>query len=217
MHRMKKYFVRSSQYEPEAVKKKYQERLKDELNRYTGSTPFVSFKTVKDISTESGVIRCILQHVYPGSNEEKDCITSAILGLEKDFSDGLLRVFAILLYMDWDGWSRFKDIFLDHKNRKDANMLEEPFKLLDLQRDDFFGDTGRSAREFENTQYWFLPIHIKPGCVKYYEGRHPMPFVSQSKLLNEGGYGKVYEDQVMSGHLHLIKNGIPTATEKVNL
>lgn len=101
------------------------------------------------------------------------------------------QILAILVTIKWNGWPRFKDIFLrelDPLGRPGRGDHQLPF--LDLT---FFEDDMRE--DFDEAQYLFRPIIIQENKHLIYSEKHRLPFL-KSRERGDGGFGVVTEETV---------------------
>lgn len=101
------------------------------------------------------------------------------------------QIIAILITIKWNGWPRFKEIFL-----RELDLLGRPRRgdhqlpFLDLN---FLGEDVRE--DFDEAQYLFRPITIQENRHQIYSEKHRLPFL-ESREIGYGGFGVVTEESV---------------------
>ncbi|KAL4942532.1 hypothetical protein BDV06DRAFT_161573 [Aspergillus oleicola] len=115
--------------------------------------------------------------------------------IRKDF----LQTISILAYINWDGWSKFQDIFLkhnEHQNRTDKDIPENDVKTL--ESDSFLGPDW--ATNFSQARYLFCPIDIEEGVDRVLGEGWRLPFIKGEEI-GQGAYGSVTKQYVAARHL----------------
>ena len=122
----------------------------------------------------------------------------------------LRQVLAILIYIKWNGWPQFEEIFLreidsfDRPKRGDHHL---PF--LDLT---FLEEDVREG--FDDTQYLFRPIVIQENTHLTYSEKHRLPFLN-SEIIGDGGLGIVTKVLVEKKQIKYDKGTIKGLNSKV--
>ncbi|KAL4956045.1 ankyrin repeat-containing domain protein [Aspergillus filifer] len=107
-----------------------------------------------------------------------------------------LQTLSILVCINWDNWSRFRSIFLDHGNRKDGNIPGNG--KSELESNLFLGPSW--GRKFSHARYRFCPIDIEEGVDRVLGEGWRLPFV-EGGTIGEGAYGSVTRQYVAARHL----------------
>lgn len=130
-----------------------------------------------------------------------------------------LRTISILVYIKWDKWEKFGEIFLNHvdgkgeKDRSDERIRD--YTLPILEDTTFLGPPW--AGFFIENRYMFLPIALKEGENMNFEESHwRLPFVKASEKIKDGAYGKVTKETIASSQfISLPKYPHPGGPNKV--
>ncbi|KAB8219582.1 kinase-like domain-containing protein [Aspergillus novoparasiticus] len=126
-----------------------------------------------------------------------------------------LQTISILVYMQWDNWSRFNEIFLSHtdgcgrQDRTDDNIPE--YTLETLKSSTFLGPAA--GIKFFYDQYIFCPIDIVVGTSIVRSEEWRLPFLrDKSARLGRREYGHTTREMIPGSHL-LVSKGVcsPTA------
>lgn len=99
--------------------------------------------------------------------------------IRKDY----MRVLSILIYIDWNGLSRFRPLFLRENGRDDAHL---PFTDLAF--------LAGSKDLFSFHQHAFKPVVIEEHNERHIQEiseEHRLPFTEEPELVGNGGYGSV--------------------------
>jgi hypothetical protein len=122
-----------------------------------------------------------------------------------DITRYFLKILSILVWIDWDNWREFKNIFLDHRDNNGS------FKRCDFQLPfthiPFFGDDEISQQNFWNDQYIFKPVVIREDVHEIYHEKYLLPFM-ESKEIGGGAFGAVTKELVEAHHLWWTKGGV---------
>ncbi|KAF9892109.1 hypothetical protein FE257_002515 [Aspergillus nanangensis] len=121
------------------------------------------------------------------------------VSLQQDF----LQTVSLLIQINWDGWGRFHEIFVQHldrhgnRDRTDANIPEYTLEML--ERPDFLGPVY--GDKFLEMQYTFCPIDIREGGNVIRSREWRLPFLEgRSEVLGSGGYGHVTKEVIPRSH-----------------
>jgi len=109
-----------------------------------------------------------------------------------------LKVLSTLVWIYWDRWEDFGNLFLKRHDRSDND--------LPLSNTSFF-QNERLQSTFEQSQYIFIPVKLKEddddnhNDIDYitYSKNHRMPFYN-SEVIGEGAFGKVTKEAIPPGH-----------------
>ncbi|KAH0559802.1 hypothetical protein GP486_003678 [Trichoglossum hirsutum] len=124
----------------------------------------------------------------------------------------LLKTLSILVYMRWDNWSKFTEVFMkDGQFRKDRVDSKLPYQLTTLRDKSFLGGWGSS---FIDHQYIFIPIVLTQGKIETYRTERRLPLNTGSKELGSGAFGKVTEEVIPPGQLVLMSGGKESHPQK---
>lgn len=111
------------------------------------------------------------------------------------------KVLSILVWIHWEEWGHFKEVFLDHLNRN--GQPDRTDEDLPFAKDSHF--LRQSQRhEFLSRQYIFIPVVLVEES-QYdttdaeYDKQHRMPFL-ESKIIGEGATGVVRKELVAAKH-----------------
>lgn len=159
---------------------------------------FVPRESLAAVWTTERLVEFI-RHMKPGLDR------SFIPLIQREF----LQTISILVYMDWDDWARFYEIFVSHvdvhgeRDRTDRNIPRYSLQMLESP-----GFLGRvSGARFLDFQYIFCPIDIKVGASLTYSREWRLPFLEgESKPLGRGGYGLVTQESIPGSH-YMLENG----------
>ena len=113
----------------------------------------------------------------------------------------LRQILAILITIKWNGWSKFKDIFLrelDTFNRPEHGDHQLPFLDLGFLEEDV-------REDFDDVQYLFKPIIIEENTHRTYTDRYRVPFL-KSRERGDGGFGVVTEELVEKKQIKYVYN-----------
>jgi hypothetical protein len=119
--------------------------------------------------------------------------------LEKNF----LQTISILVSIGWREWSRFGDIFIDHRetdgdrDRTDNAIPKYTFELL--AQPGFLGKPG-PARRFLEERYAFCPIVVREGTSLTLEKGWRLPFIEEEVEIGRGSYGAVTKEVIAVRH-----------------
>ncbi len=101
------------------------------------------------------------------------------------------QILAILVTIKWNGWPKFKEIFLrelDPLGRPRRGDHQLPFLDLTFLEEDV-------REDFDEAQSLFRPIIIQENKHLIYGERHRLPFL-KSRQIGDGGFGVVTEELV---------------------
>jgi hypothetical protein len=110
-----------------------------------------------------------------------------------------LKVLSTLVWIYWDKWEDFGNLFLKQHDRSDND--------LPLSNTSFF-QNERLQSTFEQSQYIFIPVKLKEDdednhndIDNYitYSKNHRMPFYNSGKI-GEGAFGKVTKEAIPPGY-----------------
>ncbi|EAW17047.1 ankyrin repeat and protein kinase domain-containing protein [Aspergillus fischeri NRRL 181] len=137
--------------------------------------------------------------------------SSFVEDIRRDF----LQTISILIYVNWDDWTRFNDIFFSHQgpdrklDRTDRHIPE--YDLQSLQSDNFLGP-GAGSRFYDN-RYIFCPIDIVEDSNLKREDGWRLPFLAgRSEACGSGGFGRVTKEVIAARHYR--SKGVLHWTEK---
>ncbi|KAH1786802.1 hypothetical protein KXX20_008799 [Aspergillus fumigatus] len=133
----------------------------------------------------------------------------------EDIRRDFLQIISILIYVNWDDWTRFNAIFFSHQgpdrklDRTDRHIPE--YDLQSLQNDNFLGP-GAGSRFYDN-RYIFCPIDIVEDSNLKREDGWRLPFLAgRSEACGSGGFGKVTKEVIAARHYR--SKGVLHSTEK---
>ncbi|QMW27190.1 hypothetical protein G4B84_002479 [Aspergillus flavus NRRL3357] len=119
-----------------------------------------------------------------------------------------LQTISILVYMQWDNWSRFNEIFLSHtdgcgrQDRTDGNIPE--YTLETLKSSTFLGPAA--GIKFFYDRYIFCPIDIVVGTSIVRSEEWKLPFLrDKSARLGRREYGHTTREMIPGSHLFVSK------------
>ena len=122
----------------------------------------------------------------------------------------LRQVLSILVYISWNGWPRFEEIFL-----RELDPFERPVRgdhqlpFLDLT---FLEEDIRET--FEDAQYLFRPIIIQENKHLTYTEKHRVPFL-ESEPIGDGGFGIVTKVVVEKKQIEYNTGTVKASNSKV--
>lgn len=121
-----------------------------------------------------------------------------------------LQTISILVYMQWDNWSRFNEIFLSHtdgcgrQDRTDGNIPE--YTLETLKSSTFLGPAA--GIKFFYDRYIFCPIDIVVGTSIVRSEEWKLPFLrDKSARLGRREYGHTTREMIPGSHL-IVSKGV---------
>ncbi|KAF7164621.1 hypothetical protein CNMCM5623_009078 [Aspergillus felis] len=125
--------------------------------------------------------------------------SSFVEDIRRDF----LQTISILIYVNWDDWSHFNEVFFSHRgadrklDRTDRHIPK--YDLQSLTSDNFLGP-GAGSRFYDN-RYIFCPIDIVKGSYLEREDGWRLPFLAgRSEACGSGGFGKVTKEVIAARH-----------------
>jgi len=164
------------------------EKLEEKMVRsHDSSKRFVTKHSQELIWKESDNLRTLSRHAKLGF-DNTDL-------LEENF----LQTISILVSIGWREWSRFGDIFIDHRetngdrDRTDNAIPKYTFQLL--AEYGFLGRPGL-ARRFLEERYAFCPIVVKEGMSLTLEKGWRLPFIEEEVEIGRGSYGAVTKEVI---------------------
>lgn len=180
------------------------------------------------VGQQQSRLRLLVQAVHsPPPSEAK---AATLLSLLKD---RFLKVISILVWIRWDAWRDFLQIFVGYnlgpsnagqEDRADSNL---PFAdRPTLTSDDFLGP--EYGNFFYDYQYNFIPIKIENWLVKKdndsirtLRSKILLP-VLQTKEIGYGASGKVFEETIAPGYFRIddgwntkVTSSVTLANEKI--
>ncbi|KAL5360153.1 hypothetical protein BJX96DRAFT_184379 [Aspergillus floccosus] len=124
---------------------------------------------------------------------------SFIQNIRRDF----VQTISILIYVNWDGWSRFDKIFFSHQgsdgrlDRTDRSIRH--YDLQTLTSEAFLGPVTGS--HFFDNRYIFCPVDIEEGANLCLEDGWRLPFLpAKSELRGSGGFGQITKEVIAAKH-----------------
>ncbi|KAL4931544.1 uncharacterized protein BDV17DRAFT_239542 [Aspergillus undulatus] len=108
--------------------------------------------------------------------------------------ENYLQTLSILIDISWDGWSRFRTIFLEHGNRTDKDIPEND--ISKLEQDTFLGDW---AMTFFLHRHIFCPVDIEGVDRVLDSDDSRLPFLKRKKI-GQGAFGTVTKACVATRH-----------------
>ncbi|OJJ06553.1 hypothetical protein ASPVEDRAFT_328348 [Aspergillus versicolor CBS 583.65] len=128
-----------------------------------------------------------------------------------------LQTISILIYINWDGWARFNEMFFLYqgpettRDRTDRRIRH--YDIQTLTREDFLGP--EAGGPFLDTRSIFCPIDIEEGSVSTWDDGWRLPFLAaKSERRGGGGSGKVTKEVIAARH-YCSKSGITTTEVEV--
>jgi hypothetical protein len=115
---------------------------------------------------------------------------------QEDVEKSYRKVLSTLVWIHWDKWESFGDIFLNSPNRSDDNIPIEDVGFL--ESDSF-------ANDFMSSQYIFKPVVLAEDdrtvtSYSKYTEHHRLPFLD-SKKIGQGSSGTVHKVVIPPGYI----------------
>ncbi|GES66615.1 putative 2-5A-dependent ribonuclease [Aspergillus terreus] len=135
----------------------------------------------------------------------------------QDIRRDFVQTISILIYVNWDGWSRFDKIFFSHRgpdgrlDRTDRSIRH--YDLQTLTSESFLGPVAGS--HFFDNRHTFCPVDIEEDTDLCGEDGWRLPFLpAQSEPRKSGGFGHITKEVIAARHYHR-KSGVCTTEVEV--
>ncbi|QKX58024.1 uncharacterized protein TRUGW13939_05144 [Talaromyces rugulosus] len=188
---IRRFHSRDSQDYIVRLKKDISERLSHAIEAGTGR--FAPRNDLKRIWTPEILGVLVLGGWWDGS----------LLAFVEEIHAHFLQTISILIYVGWDDWSRFYEIFFSHRDadeqlcRTDRRIPE--YDVQTLKKDDFLGPSFGS--KFFDNRYFFCPIDIEEGSHLKFGVGWKLPFLAgKSSHCGIGGSGIVTKEVIAVEH-----------------
>ena len=132
-------------------------------------------------------LELFIQHTEPGFDSSQI----------PTIRDAHLQTLSVLVFIRWDGWTRFAQIFIYTPHRTDRDIPE--YDLAALHHTDFLGNDWAFKFHFERVIFW--PINIEEGKNNVKPKDWRLPFLEgRSEDLGRGAYGSVTKEVIPAIH-----------------
>ncbi|KAG2421803.1 hypothetical protein HFD88_005779 [Aspergillus terreus] len=135
----------------------------------------------------------------------------------QDIRRDFVQTISILIYVNWDGWSRFDKIFFSHRgsdgrlDRTDRSIRH--YDLQTLTSESFLGPVAGS--HFFDNRHTFCPVDIEEDTNLCREDGWRLPFLpAQSEPRGSGGFGHITKEVIAARHYYR-KSGVCTTEVEV--
>lgn len=123
----------------------------------------------------------------------------------QDIRRDFVQTISILIYVNWDGWSRFDKIFFSHRgpdgrlDRTDRSIRH--YDLQTLTSESFLGPVAGS--HFFDNRHTFCPVDIEEDTNLCREDGWRLPFLpAQSEPRGSGGFGHITKEVIAARHYY---------------
>ena len=130
--------------------------------------------------------------------------------------DGYLIVMSILVYINFQDFDLFREIFIQGSETKLTRDEDIPFPLTKMTDKGFLGPAFGQA--FYDNQYMFCPIRIQEREEPYFlKDKERLPWVGQSKEIFTGIISDVREFRIAANYLEYSNRTVNPIVSHIDL